>query len=394
MSNATDETPALLGGPAICPEGPPDWPFAEPDVRAALDEAVSNGSWGKYHGPNMARLEKELAAYFDVPYVLTCASGTLAVEVALRALKVEAGDEVIQPAYDYEANFLNVHAIGAKPVFVDVSASNACIDPDQIPVARSAKAIIATHLHGGLAPMRRLREIADRILYSVVEDAAQVCGATVDGRKAGAWGDIGILSFGGSKLLSAGRGGALLIHKPDVYQRAKVWLSRGVQQWAALSELQAIVLLPQLAKLAECTAHRRRQARLLGELLQSVPGLRLFQNAHEQDETAYYKVGFWFDEAAFGISRALFVKALRAEGIAFDEGFRAMYIGRAPQRFRAIGPLTNAELAHRSVVMLHHPVLSLGVDAIEKVALAVQKTYRNIHRFRNELPSPQSAERA
>ncbi len=377
----TDD-PALLGGPAVCPEGPPDWPFPDPDVGAAIESALADGSWGKYHGPHVPRLEAELASFFGIPFVLTCSSGTLAVQAALHALKVEAGDEVVLPAYDYEANFLNVHAIGAKPVLADVSADNACLNPDKLEACPTAKAIIATHLHGGLAPMRRIRESADRLGVPVIEDAAQVTGATVEGRKAGAWGDIGILSFGGSKLLSAGRGGALLIQKPEVYQRARVWLSRGVQQWAALSELQAIVLLPQLVKLAERTAHRHGQVELLRRLLQSIPGLRTFQNELSDSEPAFYKVGFWFDERAFGLSRELFVKAMRAEGIAFDEGFRALHVGRAPQRFRALAPLPNAERAHRSVVMLHHPVLSLGADAIEKVALAIQKAYRNSHRLR------------
>lgn len=364
------------------PEGPPDWPMPDPDVQAALEAAVGDGSWGKYHGPHVPRLEAELANFFGVQHVLTCASGTLAVQAALHAVKVELGNEVILPAYDYEANFLNVHAIGARPVLAEVSDQNACLDLDQLTACPTAKALIATHLHGGLVPMRRLRAIAEEQGVPIIEDAAQVCGATIEGKKAGAWGDIGILSFGGSKLLSAGRGGALLIQKPEVFQRARVWLSRGVQQWAALSELQAAVLLPQLAKLAERTAHRRQQVDRLAHLLQSTPGLRIFQNAVADSESAFYKVGFWFDADAFGLSRERFVKAMRAEGIAFDEGFRALHVGRAPQRFRALGPLSNAEAAHRSVLMLHHPVLSLGPDAIEKVALAVQKTYRNSHRLK------------
>jgi dTDP-4-amino-4,6-dideoxygalactose transaminase len=376
------DTPAKLDGAAAFPQGPPDWPLPDPDVRAALEAAIADGSWGKYHGPHVPRLESKLSEFFGVPHVLTCASGTLAVEAALHALKVQPGDEVIQPDYDYEANFLNLHAIGAKPVLVDVSGENACLDPDTLATCPTAKAIIVSHLHGGLAPMKRIREFADRSGIPVIEDAAQGCGATIEGKKAGAWGDIGILSFGGSKLLSAGRGGALLIQKQDVYQRAKVWLSRGVQQWAALSELQATALLPQLAKLTERTTHRRLQVELLANLLQSVPGLRLFQNTVAESEPAFYKVGFWYDEAAFGLNREMFVKALRADGIAFDEGFRALHVGRAAHRFRAAGPLPNAEAAHRSVVMLHHPILSLTSDAIEKVALAIGKAYRNSQSIR------------
>lgn len=93
-----DELPALLGGPPVRPQGPPEWPFPEPDVAEALRAAYESGSWGKYHGGNVERLERQLAEYHDIPFALTCGSGTFAVETALRALKVGPGDEVILAA--------------------------------------------------------------------------------------------------------------------------------------------------------------------------------------------------------------------------------------------------------------------------------------------------------
>jgi len=377
------DTPALLGGPPVFADGPPDWPLPDPAVRAVLESSFADGSWGKYHGPFVPDLEEALAAFHGVRHALTCASGTLAGETALRALKVGPGDEVLLPAYDYEANFLNVHAVGALPVLVDIDPGNAAIDADRIAQAISPaiKAIMVSHLHGGLAPMSRIRAIADNHRLPIVEDAAQATGALVEGKRAGAWGDVGILSFGGSKLLSAGRGGALLLHRPDMWQRAKLWLSRGVQQWAALSELQAAVLAPQLSKLPECNLHRLRQVHLLAELLGDLPGLRPFNQSLAQSEPAYYKVGFFLDSEQFGLTREIFVKALRAEGVAFDEGFRALHVGRGPSRYRAPVALPEAQKAHHSIVMLHHPVLSGGPEWIEKVAQAVRKTYRNAQRL-------------
>lgn len=375
--------PALLGGWPVFADGPPGWPLPDAGVRAVLDAALADGSWGKYHGPFVPDLEAALASFHGVAHVLTCASGTLAVEAALRALRVGPGDEVIAPAYDYEANFLTIHAVGARPVLVDVLPGNACFDPARIDEARSpaTRAILVSHLHGGLVPMARVRALADHHGIPVIEDAAQAAGATVEGKRAGAWGDVGVLSFGGSKLLSAGRGGAILVQQPDVWQRAKVWLSRGVQSWAALSELQAAVLLPQLAQLPERTGYRHRQVARLIEALNDVPGLRPFANDLPASASAYYKVGFHFDERAFGLSRETFVKALRAEGVAFDEGFRAVHVARSANRYRTAGTLVEAERAQRTVAMLHHPVLSLGNEEVEKVADAVRKTYRNVHRL-------------
>lgn len=353
-------------------------------MQAALAAAHADGSWGKYLGPNVPRLEALLAERYGVAHAATCASGTLAVEIGLRALGVGPGDEVILGAYDFDSNLLTVHALGATPVLVDVSPANACLELGGLEsvISPATKAIIASHLHGGLVAMRPLMDIARRHGVGVVEDAAQATGAVVEGQPAGSWGDVGVLSFGGSKLVTAGRGGAILTRDPNTYQRARLALSRGIQQWAALSELQAAVIVPQLVKLDERTGLRERRVRQLLDALADVPGLWPFANTLPDCRPAYYKLGFFFDADAFGLSRDLFVKALRAEGVAFDPGFRALHVGRAPGRYRAPAPLPHAEIAGRSVVALHHPVLSLGEAEVDQVAVAVRKAYRNAARMK------------
>ncbi len=360
----------------------PPWPMTDPEVAAALAAAIADGSWGRYHGPHVPALEAALAAFHQVPRAITCASGTLAGEIALRAIGVQPGDEVILPAYDYEANFLNIHTIGARPVLADIHPANASAHIDALEQAWSpaVRAVCVSHLHGGLAAMGLLRVWADAKKLPLIEDAAQATGATVEGKPAGSWGDVGILSFGGSKLLTAGRGGALLIRDPAIAQRARVLLSRGVQQWAALSEMQACVLLPQLRQLPERTVHRHVQVQLLNDLIREVPGMTLFADNPPDSRAAYYKIGFNYDEAAFGMPREQFIKAMRTGGVAFDAGFRALHVGRSAGRYRAGGALAGAELAHRRVVMLHHPVLSRGPPAVELVAQAIMNTYRNRHR--------------
>src|SRR5262249_13576836 len=189
---------------------------------------------------------------------------------------------------------------------------------------------------------------------------------------AGTWGDVGVLSFGGSKLLSAGRGGALLTRHADVHQRARVFLLRG-NLLCPLSELQAAVLPPPLHKLDATTARRADNVRLLTEALADVPGLGPFVNRVADSQPGYYKFGLQFDADRFGLSRDRFVAALQAEGIAVDEGFRALHVGRSPGRFRAAGELTEAERAHHGTVVLHHPVLLGAPSEIEEVARAVRK---------------------
>ncbi len=369
---------------------PPAWPIPDPDVHAAVAAALASGSWGQYHGEHVCALEAELAAFHQVPHALTCASGTVAVEAALRALRVGRGDEVVMAAYDYESSFLTLHAIctrdlspakpgftaapSAKPVLIDVRADNWQLDETKLEAAITpqTKAVICSHLHGGIVNMPAVMEVARKHGVGVVEDAAQAPGATVFGKPAGTWGDVGTLSFGGSKLLTAGRGGALLFNDAATHQRAKTYLHRGLQQWAPLSELQAAALRPQLRKLREATAHR---AARVGELLAQLPSA--LKPLAASLGAAFYKLGFQYDPTAFGLSREAFVKAMRAEGVAFDAGFKGLHVGRSPSRYRAAGDLTNAAAAHERCVTLHHPVLSGATSDVLQVAEAIAKVYRS-----------------
>ncbi len=376
------DLPALLGGSPIRPAGPPDWPPADEAVGRALQDAWRDGSWGKYQGGHVERLEQRLAREHVVPFAAVCSGGTLAVELALRALRVGPGDEVALAAYDYPGNFLAVHAVGARPVLVDVAPDDWNLDLTSLAEALgpAVRAVIVSHLHGGLVPMRELTDLASARNIAVVEDAAQAPGAVVQDRRTGAWGDVGVLSFGGSKLLTAGRGGALLTGRADLYQRLRLLMHRSGNVLYPLSELQAAVLAPQLDRLDERNAHRRRAVGLLAERLRDVPGLSLFRSRTD-GETCYYKVGFGYDAERFGLTRSRFIAAVRAEGVALDEGFRALHVGRSPERYRRVGSLTEAERAHAGCVALHHPVLLGSDEEVEQVAESVWRVHRHAGRL-------------
>ena len=344
---------------------PPAWPLPDEAVEAALRRAFADGSWGKYHGPNCRELSERLAALHDCEHVVLTCSGTAAVELALRGLRVGPGDEVILAAYDFEGNFKNVLAVGAKPVLVDVDAVSGQLDTDQLEAARSpqTKAILASHLHGGVVAMPAVRAFADQHQIAVIEDACQMPGAVVHGRVAGTWGDVGVLSFGGSKLLTSGRGGALVTRDAEIVQRIRVQTERGNDAYP-LSELQAAVLVPQLDRLAERNQLRAANVSRLLSLLSDVTGLRCFVDAGSSVESSpgFYKLGFWLDASKLGSSREDFACAMRASGVALDPGFRALHRTHARGRFRAVGDLPNATRADESIVVLHHPVL-LGTEA-------------------------------
>jgi len=221
--------------------------------------------------------------------------------------------------------------------------------------------------------MKRVVEVAREYGIRVIEDACQMPGALIDGRKAGTWGDVGVISFGGSKLLSAGRGGALLTSSSEIRQRAQVYCNRGNHAYP-LSELQATVLLPQLERLDQRNRERAAGVSRLAESIKSVSGLRILDNRESLVFPGYYKIGFQYDSKGFdGLPRGMFVQAALAEGIEFNAGFRAFHRCRASRRFRKAGELSVATMADENMLVLHHPVLLDGDEAIDQVAHFVKR---------------------
>ena len=356
---ADSDSLAILGGSPLFADGPPEWPLADDEVAMTLARMAEDGSWGRYFGPHCDRLIDRLKEMHDCDHVILCSSGRAAIELALHGLHVASGHEVAMAAYDFHSNFACIQQVGATPVLLDIRADDAQMDVDQVEVALSSQttAIIASHLHGGIVDMPRLRDIADKRETGLIEDACQASGATVDGRPAGMWGDIGVLSFGGSKLLTAGRGGALLTNRADVVQRIRRHL-RGDNHACPLSEMQAAVLLPQLGQLAERHRQRSEAVGRLRDALKQTSGLRLFNCDHPSSSAAYYKVGMFYDADAFdGLMRDDLVSALKAEGLAIDAGFTPLHTTHSRRRFRPSGDLETSTKAGQTIVSLHHPIL-------------------------------------
>jgi dTDP-4-amino-4,6-dideoxygalactose transaminase len=297
------------------------------------------------------------------------------VELALRGLGVDLGDEVVLAGYDFPGNFRAIEAVGGVPVLVDVHPANWNLDPGQVAAALGdrTRAIVVSHLHGGIVPMRDLRRLADARGLGIVEDACQATGATVQGRPAGTWGDVGVWSFGGSKLLTAGRGGAIFTRREDVHQRVKVYCERGNHAFP-LSELQAAVLVPQLAALDERNRTRGAAVERLRTALASAPGLTHLANDPAAGAPAYYKLGLQYaPEALGGATRDAFIQRVQAEGVALDAGFRG-FTRRSTRRCRRAGDLVESGRASQGMLVLHHPVLLEPAATIDRVAEAIRRT--------------------
>ncbi len=365
-SNDVDGLPRVTCGPF-------DWPIADEEVLAALEAAFRDGSWGRYLGPHGEALVGDFRTFFAREHAILCSSGTIGVEIALRGCGVEADDEVILAGYDFPGNFRAIEAIGARPVLVDVDANTWCLDAEALEEATKAdgsrvKAVLVSHLHGGLANMPKIIALARDQRWAVVEDACQQPGATIEGRPVGSWGDASVLSFGGSKLLTAGRGGAVLTDNAHIHQRMKVHAERGNQAFP-LSELQAAVLRPQLVKLAERNQLRAQRVATLRQATTKLSAWLRPVACRPNWQPVYYKLAWSFTPAENEPEmRDKLIAMLYAAGAPIDAGFRG-FVGRTDRRCRKAGTLDCSTKLSRSTVIMHHPVLL----AHEKAALQVAR---------------------
>lgn len=232
-------------------------------------------------GPDVAELERRLAAYCSVPHAIGCASGTDALVLALMALEIGPGDEVLTVPYTFFATAGAIARVGARPVFVDVDEDTCQMDVRQVEGVLDrqprVKAIIPVHLYGGCVDMDPLLELARARGLAVVEDAAQSIGAEYRGRRAGSLGDFGCFSFFPSKNLGGyGDAGMITTSSAVLEERLKALRVHGSRtkyyhDWVGINSrldtLQAAVLLVKLDHLDSWTEARQRNAARYRELL-------------------------------------------------------------------------------------------------------------------------------
>ncbi|WKZ36518.1 MAG: DegT/DnrJ/EryC1/StrS family aminotransferase [Anaerolineales bacterium] len=247
------------------------------EIDAAVSSTLESGHF--ILGPQVTKFEESIASYLGVKHAIGLASGTDALVIALRALNVGAGDEVIIPAYTFFATAGTVMSVGAKPVFVDIDPQTYQIDAGRIQAAITpkTKAIIPVHLYGHPAEMDPILAIAREHGLMVIEDNAQGFGAEYRGRKAGALSDIGCLSFFPTKNLGAfGDGGMAVTNDAALAERMhmlrthgwkKKYYSEEVGYNSRLDALQAAILQAKFPHVDEWNRKRRELAHRYSEHL-------------------------------------------------------------------------------------------------------------------------------
>ena len=246
------------------------------EIQAAVGRVCDSGRF--VLGPDVTELEAELAKALDVPHAISCASGSDALLLALMALGVGPGDEVVLPSYTFFATASAVTRVGATPIFADIDPVTYLVDPTDVrrKVSRRCRAIIPVHLFGRTADMDALLPIAAEAGVPLVEDAAQSILSTWHGRCTGALGDIGCFSFYPTKNLGgAGDGGFLTTTRDDLAAALRLLRVHGMEPRyyhdliginSRLDSIQAAILRVKLPHLDAWTTQRQENASRYGEL--------------------------------------------------------------------------------------------------------------------------------
>lgn len=293
-----------------------------------LTEVIHSGQLGRHGGTKVKELERAFAERYGAKHAIAVSSGSAADHTAIAMIDPEPGDEIITtPCTDF-GGILGILFQNAIPVFADLDPQSFCLDPVSVEacITQRTRAILATHLFGGLADIDALKAIGDRHGIPVIEDCAQAQLAELaDGRLAGTIGQIGCFSLNNTKHLNCGEGGMVITNDDALARRArlfadKAWPREEEQRYSLflgqnyrLNELEGAVALVGLRRLDENVAARRRAVEQIYERVAGLPGLSIPETLPGA-KSSYWILHFLVDE---GIDPGSVAKALAAEGIPF-----------------------------------------------------------------------------
>ena len=404
---------ALLGGTPVRTKPWPAWPVVGNEEEQNVLDVLRSGKW--WYGEKVKEFETAYADFQDAPYGISCANGTLAIEVALLAAGVGAGDEVVTTPYTFMATVSSILKANAVPVFADVHEDTGNLDPDDVErrITPSTKAVIPVHVAGLPVDIDRFQEIGKKHDLRIIYDAAHGWGSQWRGKGVGAYGEFNTYSFQASKNITSGEGGMILASDEQLAEAARSYTNCGRSAEGAwyehfllganlrMTEFQAAILLAQLTRLEDQTLQRERAAGWLNQRFAGFDGLRTIPRDKRVTRRAHHMYQLRYDRDAWkGLPREKLCDAVRAEGIDLrttwpllykmplftsyaKEGPRACpvscpyYKGDVPDYARL--HLPNAErLSTQTSLWLRHPYLLAGESDLRDIVNALAKVRENL----------------
>ncbi|MEU8134542.1 DegT/DnrJ/EryC1/StrS family aminotransferase [Streptodolium elevatio] len=341
-------------------------PFFGAEEREAVDRVLRSGMVAQ--GPEVAAFEQEFAQIVAGRTSVAVNSGTSGLHLALIAMGIGPGDEVIVPSFSFAATANVVALVGATPVFVDVEPDHFCIDPAAVEAAITPRtaAIMPVHLYGHPADMVRLGEIAERHGLAIIEDACQAHAAALHGTPVGAFGKTAVFSLYPTKNMTSGEGGMVVTDDPEIARKLRLLRNQGMEKRyenevvgfnMRMTDLHAAIGRVQLGRLAGWTEQRRANAAYLDA---GIAGSGIVTPAVAAGAThVYHQYTVRVSDEAFPGGRDAFAARLTERGVGSGV-YYPVPIHRLPS-FGLTLDLPETERAAREVLSLPvHPSLSEG----------------------------------
>jgi dTDP-4-amino-4,6-dideoxygalactose transaminase len=417
---------ALYGGSPVRTRPFPGWPQGGEEELVRLRAVLAGNRW--FAGPRGDDPEalgtlfgERFSKLHEARFGLPVANGSVAIEIALRALGIGPGDEVIVPSYTFVSTATSVLMVGGLPVFADIELDTYCLDPGDVAprIGPNTRAILPVHLGGQMADMEALQELAQKYHLALVEDCAQAIDSAWMGKKAGTWGELGTFSFQANKTITSGEGGLVMTDDAGLAEkvialrafgrslqkdsstlkRSSAFVSQTLSSNYRLSEFQAAVLLAHLDKFPIQDQRRQANAARLTRGLEEIPGLKHIRREAPSSKHGYYYYLLRYEPEQFGnLPPDRLCALLNAEGIPFLPGdARPIYhhpvfnlarlqgvlcpeiLERYQKINKAVDPLCPvAEKVCRSTLILRHPVLLGEAVDMEDIVEALWKIKKNL----------------
>jgi dTDP-4-amino-4,6-dideoxygalactose transaminase len=416
IGSSVKNTLAIKGGDPVRSAPWPEWPVWDETSEQGILDMYRSGKWYRSWGKYCQEFEAAYAQLIGTKHCCATASGTTALQVALHAAGVDAGDEVLVSPFTFIATYNVVFMTRALPVFVDTDPETMLMDPKKIEerITERTTAILPVHIYGLPCDMDAINAIAEKHNLKVIEDACQAWSTKYKGKNAGTLGDLGCFSFQNSKHIPSGEGGAVVGNDDKMMDICFSFHSCGGNYGHIQSDshypirgynfrmqhVQALILMSQMKRFASDAESRENNAAYLDAKLKEIPGILPAKLVPGGEKSAYHFYAFRYKKEQFNkASRESFMRALRAEGIPImagygkqnkdgliedaltSKGYKRIFGEERLNQWREENILPNNDQLAEEVVGIFQYALLGSKNDMDDIVNAIAKIYEN----RNQL---------
>lgn len=393
---------AINGGPPVRTQPFTAWPIIGKVEKDNLQEVIESGKWSM-DGPKETEFSKKFASYCDSNYAFCVSNGTVSLEIALDALGIGPGDEVIVPALTFSATAYAVYRVGATVVYADIQESDwsICLDSARKLLTPNTKAIIPVHLYSQVTNMEKLMSFAQDNSLKVIEDCAHAHGMFFNNKALGTFGDIGSFSFQESKTMSSGEGGLLVTDDSELAERifnlkncGRPFKGTGYTFGSnhRITEFQAAILLGQLERLDQQIKIKEKNMEYFENEVAKIPGFTILPPKKEVTQRGAYGLSLLRNSSYFkGIPTEIIMSALLKEGIpckppystlpgALDSGLTFLKHKNLSKLEHILGLSYSCPIAKKITkegIVLPHEIFLGDKEDIDHIIQSFQKIYEN-----------------